>query len=114
MIQSKKNSPDSLSFIMEHSILRQKFCSAATDALRALRLEAEGYAVDAFELIDPEETPKNVILRCIYKNTHGIRRDKALARYRSACELLGVTLTLDKLLTDAEREENSGKVLTFR
>ncbi len=112
--QTKKNAPESLSFIMEHSILRQKFCTAATDALRALRLEAEGYTVDAFELIDPEETPKNVILRCVYKNTHGIRRDKALAKYRAACELLGVTLTLDKLLTDAEREEHSGTILTFR
>lgn len=113
--QSKKNTPPELGFIMEHSILRQKFCTAATDALRALRLEAEGYAVDAFELIDPEETPKNVILRCIYqKNTHGIKKDKALARYRAACELLGVTLTLDKLLTTAEREEHSGAILTFR
>jgi len=112
--QSKRNSPENLSFIMEHSILRQKFCTAATDALRALRLEAEGYAVDAFELIDPEETPKNVILRCVYKNTHGVRRDKALTKYRAACELLGVELTLDKLLTDAEREEQSGTILTFR
>jgi len=112
--QSKKNTPDSLGFIMEHSILRQKFCTAATDALRALRLEAEGYAVDAFELIDPEETPKNVILRAVYQNTHGIRRDKALERYRAACTLLGVSLTLDKLLTDAEREEHSGNILNFR
>ena len=112
--QSKKNTPTELSFLMEHSILRQKFCTAATDALRALRLEAEGYAVDAFELIDPEETPKNVILRCVYKNSHGVQRDKALIKYRAACELLGVTLTLDKLLTNAEREEQRGTILTFR
>ena len=112
--QSKKNSPECLSFIMEHSILRQKFCTAATDALRAMRLEAEGYAVDAFELIDPEETPKNVILRCVYKNTHGVRRDIALNKYRAACELLGVELTLDKLLSTAQREEQSGTILTFR
>jgi SAM-dependent methyltransferase len=112
--QSKKNTPEELSFLMEHSILRQKFCTAATDALRALRLEAEGYCVDAFELIDPEETPKNVILKCVYKNTHGIRRDQALVKYRAACELLGVSLTLDKLLSTAEREEKSGTILTFR
>ncbi len=112
--QSKKNEPGELSFLMEHSILRQKFCTAATDALRALRLEAEGYKVDAFELIDPEETPKNVILKAVYKNTHGIQRDKALARYRTASEFLGVTLTLDKLLGDAEREEPHGNILTFR
>ncbi len=112
--QSKKNEPGELSFLMEHSILRQKFCTAATDALRALRLEAEGYKVDAFELIDPEETPKNVILKAVYKNTHGIQRDKALARYRAACEFLGVKLSLDKLLGNAEREEPHGNILTFR
>ena len=56
-----------LSFITDYSMLRQKLCDAATDALRLLRLEAEGYSVAALELIDPEETPKNVMLRAIRK-----------------------------------------------
>ena len=111
--QSKKNSPTELSFVMEHSILRQKFCTAATDALRALRLEAQGYAVDAFELIDPEETPKNVILRAVYQNTHGIKRQKALERYHAACSFLGVELTLDKLLTKEGQEAQNGDLLAL-
>ena len=52
-----------LDFIGEIPILRQKLASAATDALRLLKLEAEGYRCDATELIDPEDTPKNVMLR---------------------------------------------------
>ena len=56
-----------LSFLSAHSMLRQKFCDAATDALRLKYLESKGYAVAALELIDPEETPKNVLLR-------GVRR----------------------------------------
>ena len=52
-----------LGFISRRPILRQKLCSAATDALRLLRLEACGYEADATELIDPESTPKNVMLR---------------------------------------------------
>lgn len=79
----------SLAFITEHSMLRQKLCDAATDALRLKYLEAHGYAVAALELIDPEETPKNILLR-------GILRDRpdetamAAARedYRLARELL--------------------------
>ena len=59
-----------LSFITEHSMLRQKLCDAATDALRLKYLEANGYAVCALELIDPEETPKNIMLR-------GLRRPNA-------------------------------------
>ena len=54
---------EALSFITEHSMLRQKLCDAATDALRLKRLEANGYNVCALELIDPEETPKNIMLR---------------------------------------------------
>ena len=52
-----------LDFIADVPILRQKLASAATDALRLLKLEAEGYRTDATELIDPEDTPKNVMLR---------------------------------------------------
>jgi hypothetical protein len=48
-------------------MLRQKLCDAATDALRLLLLEAHGYTTAALELIDPEETPKNVMLRAIRK-----------------------------------------------
>ena len=54
---------DELSFITEHSMLRQKLCDAATDALRLCRLEASGYTTSTVELIDPNETPKNVMLR---------------------------------------------------
>ena len=55
----------SLAFIAEHSMLRQKLCDAATDALRLKLLESRGYAVAALELIDPEETPKNIMLRAL-------------------------------------------------
>jgi len=54
-----------LDFIARSSILKQKLCDAATDSLRLLKLEAEGYKTDATELIDPEDTPKNVMLRAI-------------------------------------------------
>ena len=54
-----------LSFIAEQSMLRQKLCDAATDALRLKLLESQGYSVSALELIDPEETPKNIMLRAL-------------------------------------------------
>lgn len=58
---------EALSFVTKHSMLRQKMCDALTDSLRLLKLESEGYKVDALELIDPEDTPKNIILRAIKK-----------------------------------------------
>ena len=49
-------------------------CDALTDSLRLLKLESEGYKVDALELIDPEDTPKNIMLRAIKK--HNVSKDK--------------------------------------
>ncbi len=57
----------SLAFVTEYSMLRQKLCDAATDALRLKKLEANNYSCVAMELIDPEETPKNILLRAIKK-----------------------------------------------
>ena len=78
-----------LSFIAEHSMLRQKLCDAATDALRLKLLESRGYDVAALELIDPDETPKNIMLRAIYneKKPQTVR-EKALLEYESAKRFL--------------------------
>ncbi len=97
-----------MNFILRYSILGQKFCDAATDALRALRLEAEGYQTEVLELIDPEETPKNVMIRAVrtHKMTHKIqphRKEAAMQTYRDALKLLGMRPMLDKLL-DSDTE----------
>lgn len=89
-----------LSFLTQHSILKQKLCDAATDALRAKLLEAVGYSVLAMELIDPEETPKNVLLRAVKKKRPASyhMQDKALREYREAADFLGVKPALGALL----------------
>ncbi len=86
---NKALSCPALSFIAEHSMLKQKLCDAATDALRLKRLEASGYDVTALELIDPEETPKNVMLRGIKKyDPNAARCKKAAEEYKAAYEFL--------------------------
>ncbi len=72
-----------LDFIARHSMLRQRFCEAATDALRLTRLEAAGYGVSALEFIDPEDTPKNILLRAVKRG--GGAADRAAAA-RAAAE----------------------------
>jgi hypothetical protein len=72
------NCPE-LSFIAEHSMLRQKLCDAATDALRLKLLQSHGYITDALELIDPDETPKNIMLRAILKSNFNKESNKAKA-----------------------------------
>jgi len=78
-----------LSFVTEHSMLRQKLCDAATDAMRLKLLEANGYLTDALELIDPEETPKNIMLRAVKRYSPEAQRcKKAMEEYKAARRFL--------------------------
>jgi len=54
-----------LSFVTDYPHLAGKLCEALTDAVRAKRLEANGYKVTVPELTDPENTPKNTLIRAI-------------------------------------------------
>ncbi len=92
------NSP-ALGFMTEHSMIKQKLAAAATDALRAKMLEIHGYKVTVCELIDPEETPKNLLIRAIKRTRAGYKTaDTLIKEYDEACALLGVEPTLKKLI----------------
>ena len=69
-----------LDFVAKHSMLRQKMCDALTDSLRLMKLESEGYSVCALELIDPEDTPKNIMLRAIKKQSFDPNRAEELKK----------------------------------
>lgn len=60
-----KISSNALSFVTEHPHLRNKLCEAITDAIRVARLTARGYSVTVTELTDPDDTPKNTLIRAI-------------------------------------------------
>lgn len=83
-----------LSFVTEHSMLRQKLCDAITDALRLKLLESHGYVTSAIELIDPEETPKNILLRAVKKPPNPAVQALARHEYEAArAFLLGNSVT---------------------
>lgn len=83
-LNSRINSND-LSFVTDNPHLRNKLCEAVTDALRILRLKKNGYDASATELTDPENTPKNTLIRAI-KKTDGRKSDidKASFEYELA------------------------------
>ena len=68
-----------LSFITEYPHISGKLCEAITDSLRLLRLKAGGYSVMALELTDPENTPKNTLIKAI-KNPKISEKDRQKAR----------------------------------
>ena len=104
--EKAENAPlkDELSFILDHPMLKQKFCDAATDALRVKRLESVGYSVVTLELIDPDDTPKNLMIRAV-KNPRmsEAKKNAALSEYERICAALGVSPFLDKLVRENEK-----------
>ena len=78
-LNHKLNCPQ-LEFIGKYSMLRQKLCDAATDAMRLSLLEAKGYDTEALELIDPDETPKNILLRAV-KRKNSRPDSRAMEKY---------------------------------
>ncbi len=99
MMHQLKPIGSDIDFMLSHSILMQKLCDAATDSLRCLMLESKGYDVTALELIDPEETPKNVLIKGILSDKMSEER-KAQKRkeYDRVCQRLGVEPYLAKLI----------------
>ncbi len=69
-----------LEFVTKYPHLSGKLCEALTDSIRAMRLEANGYAVSVAELTDPENTPKNTLIRAIKR---GGADDAARKQYES-------------------------------
>ncbi len=73
-----------LSFVTRHPHLSNKLAEAFTDALRVSRLRAHGYSVTVSELTDPENTPKNTLIRAIKKSPSERELEKRRAEYEAA------------------------------
>lgn len=76
-LNSKINAGE-LSFVTDYPQLRNKLCEAFTDAIRLARLKAAGYTVSALELTDPDNTPKNTLLRAIKRKSFTEKERAAL------------------------------------
>ena len=96
---------DSLGFISEYSMLRQKLCDAATDSLRCLMLKSHGYYVEALELIDPEDTPKNLLIRAVFDEKIGEEKKLAFKKeYENATNFLGVNPYLKEIIEKGDEK----------
>lgn len=88
-IQSEPLTP-----LMKHGILKENFSALVTDAARAQFLEAKGYRVDAIEFVDPEHTPKNILIRAV--KDANVDKQKALKVYQKFREFLAFNSLLDR------------------
>jgi SAM-dependent methyltransferase len=78
--------------LTEYGILKERFASLATDALRAQFLELHGYKTQVLEFIETEHTPKNLLIRAVRRPT-GTPSDAGPRReaYDQLKGVLGIT-----------------------
>ena len=80
---------DALGFVTSHPHVATKMYEAMTDALRVLRLAKSGYSVIATELTDPENTPKNTLIRAVINpQMSTAQRKKHSEEYNAALRFL--------------------------
>ena len=78
--------------LTEYGILKERFASLATDALRAQFLELHGYKTQVLEFIETEHTPKNLLIRAV-RRSEGSASDVTSRReaYEGLKSILGIT-----------------------
>lgn len=77
-----------LDFILREPKLRGKLAETATDALRCLYLAACGYDAHTTELVDPDDTPKNTLIRAVRTSVPPRVLAERRAEYLAALRLL--------------------------
>ena len=79
---------EELSFVTGYPHLANKLAESLTDALRAERLHSRGYAVTVCELTDPENTPKNTLIRAVLRGASETELAKRRERYEATLKYL--------------------------
>jgi len=93
----------SLAPLSSYGLIKERFASLTTDAMRGTLLTAAGYQTQILEFIDMEHTPKNLLIRSVRRSekTATDAAAKALAEISSLREQLQVPpLTLERRLNE--------------
>lgn len=86
----------SLSILLRHGLIKERFAALATDSIRAELLSLVGYDVQLLEFIDMAHTPKNILIRA-YK-TDKKPTPFAIEQYKAFTTMLGANPYLEKEL----------------
>ena len=88
--------PEDFAPLLKWGIIKEKFASLVTDALRGEWLEQQGYKVQMLEFIDMEHTPKNILIRAIKKAPVVECRNNSVSKPPALMTSLGIKPELFK------------------
>lgn len=93
---------EELAPMLKYGIVKDRMAALATDSLRALLLEKEGYDTQLLEFIDMTHTPKNILIRAVKRTKMiSVAKQKELAKQEEDfTKFLGIHTTLQKLLEE--------------
>lgn len=86
--------------ILSQGLLKERFAALATDAVRGQLLEALGYKVQMLEFVDPEHTPKNLLIRAVASGRKELSERK-WEQYLAFKSFLGLSPSLERMLPNA-------------
>ena len=96
---NKQIKPENLTILSDYGIIKERFSALATDAIRGKLLEYCGYKINLLEFIDLEHTPKNILIRGVWRPmVPQAVKTKALEEVDSLCAEFGFEPTLYRLL----------------
>ena len=96
-LSKNKNIPEEFVPLTKYGLIKERFASLVTDALRAEYLEQAGYSVQILEFIDMEHTPKNILIRAV-KTLH--QNEKSKKEAQALTKALELNPTLENLLNN--------------
>ncbi|NTV89556.1 MAG: SAM-dependent methyltransferase [Clostridiales bacterium] len=80
--------------VLKYGILKARIADSLTDGMRGMFLEAMGFNVSVVEYISPLDSPKNLMIRAVKTGRYNTA---AMEEYKKLRDLLGVSLSLEKL-----------------
>lgn len=82
--------------LLKDGLIKERFSSLLTDAIRVEILRSLGYSVDVIELVDYAHTPKNIMLRaCLNSTKHNLKSVESLIdRYKFNQKLYELTKSI--------------------
>ena len=98
--------PGTLPILSRYGILKERFCTLATDAIRGNLLEYCGYRTQLMEFIDVAHTPKNILIRAVRRPVSNAKKQQeALEQVRALTNEFQFYPTLCRLLLSEAEEQ---------
>jgi SAM-dependent methyltransferase len=89
---------EEFSILTRYGILKENLSSIFTDAIRANILSYCGYKVQVLDIVNPMNTPKNILIRAVRSNIGETARKKALDEVKHLCDEYSLNPKLAVLL----------------